>query len=193
MRRPRLPVLETARLRLRPRTLDDLEDCFRMDREPGALRWIDWPRETGGWHDEAAHRELIRSRTLHPYPPGLGYWALARKERPGEFLGWVLLIPERMTGPRIEIGWRIRSAARGNGYATEAAEALVRHGFETAGAEVIVADMYRENAASMAVARKLGFRELADPEAAGTGLALWVMDRADWLARPGRPFSPSPA
>ena len=83
---PALPVLETARLRLRPRTLDDLEDCFRLDREPGTIRWVDWPLAAGSWDDEAAHRAFIRSRTLHPYPPGLGYWIVARRAQPDEFL-----------------------------------------------------------------------------------------------------------
>jgi RimJ/RimL family protein N-acetyltransferase len=183
MTRPALPVLETARLRLRPRTLADLEDCLAMDREPGALRWIDWPWPTGGWDDEAAHRELIRSRTLHPYPPGLGYWAVARREQPDEFLGWVLLIPEGMRGPRTEIGWRMRTAERGRGYATEAAGALLRHGFETLGAQRIVAVMYRGNAASMAVAGKLGFRQDPDPARTNQETVLWIMDRADWPAR----------
>ncbi len=177
-----LPVLETARLRLRPRTLADLEDCLRLDREPGTLDWIDWPLPEGCWQGEAAHRALIRERTLHPYPSGLGYWVVARREAPAEFLGWVLLIPEDAAGPEVEIGWRLLRGARDHGYATEAAAALVRHGFETLGLRRIVADMYRANAASNAVARKLGFRARADPARTNADYVLWVLDRADWLA-----------
>lgn len=177
-----LPVLETARLRLRPRTLADLEDCFRLDREPGTLRWIDWPLAEGGWEDEAAHRAFIRARTLHPWPPGLGYWVVARKETPGEFLGWVLLIPENTTGPEVEIGWRLSRAARGGGYASEAAAALVRHGFESLGLDCIVAEMYRANCASNAVARRLGFRAQADPVPMSPDQVRWVLDREAWLA-----------
>jgi RimJ/RimL family protein N-acetyltransferase len=175
-----LPILETARLRLRPRTLADLDDCFRLDREPETLRWVDWPLAAGSWNDEAAHRAFILSRTIHPYPPGLGYWIVARKEAPDEFLGWVLLIPEDATGPEVEIGWRLLRAARGHGYATEAAAALVRHGFATLGLPRIIADMYRDNAPSMNVARKLGFRQIDDPERTNANFVLWVLDRADW-------------
>ncbi len=178
-----LPVIETARLRLRPRTLADLEDCFRLDREPGTLRWIDWPLAEGGWQDEAAHRAFIRARTLHPWPPGLGYWVVARREAPGEFLGWVLLIPEDATGPEIEIGWRLSRAARGRGYASEAAAALVHHGFGTLGLGRIVAEMYRANHASNAVARRLGFRAQADAAGTGADHVRWVLDREDWLAK----------
>ena len=179
-----LPVLETARLRLRPRTLADTEDCVRLDREPGTLRWVDWPLATGGWDDAAAHRALIRARTLHPYPPGMGYWVVARREHPAEFLGWVLLIPEDTTGPEVEIGWRLLRAARGRGYATEAAAALLRHGFGTLGLARVVAEMHRANGPSNALARKLGFRERDDPARTNAGHVLWVLDRADWRGVP---------
>ena len=176
------PVLETARLRLRPRTLDDLENCVRLDREPGTLRHVDWPLASGGWDDEAAHRAFIRARTVHPYPHGLGYWVVALRAAPGEFLGWVLLIPEDARGPEVEIGWRLMRAARGKGYATEAGTALLRHGFATLGLARVIADMYRANAASVAVARKLGMRPHDAPARTNADHVLRVLDRADWLA-----------
>jgi RimJ/RimL family protein N-acetyltransferase len=174
-----LPVLETPRLRLRPRTLADSDACYRLDCEPGTLRYVDWPRHTGRWEDEAAHRTFIVSRTLNPYQPGLGYWA-ATREDPDAFLGWVQLIPENARGPEIEIGWRLLTAARGRGYATEAARALLTHGFGTAGVRRVVADMYRANAPSMNVCRKLGFRQVADPKRTNGDYVLWVLDREDW-------------
>ncbi|HSF95635.1 MAG TPA: GNAT family N-acetyltransferase [Thermohalobaculum sp.] len=175
-----LPVLETARLRLRPRTLADLEDCFRLDREPGTLRWVDWPLPEGGWHDEAAHRAFIHGRTVHSYPAGLGYWIVARKKHPDEFLGWVLLIPEDAIGPEVEIGWRLLSATRGRGYATEAARTLVDHGFRTVGLDRIVSLIYRANRASNRVAEKLGFRRDNDPQRTNATYIHWLLDRADW-------------
>ena len=163
-----LPVLETARLRLRGRTLDDLEDCFRMDREPGTLDWVAWPRAAGSWDDEAAHRSLIRERTLASYPPGQGYWAVAERARPRAFLGWVLLIPEDAAGPEVEIGWRLLTAARGRGYATEAARAVLEHGLGRLALPRVVADIRPENAASLRVAEKIGMRRIgAAPGGAG--------------------------
>lgn len=153
-----LPILETARLRLRPRTLDDVEDCFRMDREAGTLDWIAWPEAAGSWDDEAAHRAFIRARTVARYPPGQGYWIVTDKAWPGRFLGWVLLIPEDATGPDTEIGWRFASAARGRGYATEAARAILEHGLGTLALPLVVADIRRENVASCRVAEKIGMR-----------------------------------
>jgi RimJ/RimL family protein N-acetyltransferase len=173
-----LPILETVRLRLRPRMLDDVDDCFRMDREPGTLDWIAWPEAAGRWDDHAAHRAFIGARTLAHYPPGQGYWVAADKARPDAFLGWVLLIPENAKGPEVEIGWRFRAAARGRGYATEAAQAVLAHGLGTLALPRVVADIRRENVASHRVAEKIGMRaalclsdtaELVRYEARGAG------------------------
>lgn len=154
-----LPTLETQRLRLRPRTLSDLEDCFRMDREPGTLDWIEWPEAAGGWDEEAAHRAFIRERIEGPYPEGMGYWVITRRDRPDAFLGWVLLIPEDARGPEIEIGWRLPGAARGQGIATEAAGRLLAHGLGELGLSRIIADIHPGNAASVRVAQKVGMRD----------------------------------
>jgi len=156
--RPVLPVIETPRLRLRPRGTGDLADCLAMDREPGTTDLIDGP-----WDDPAAHEAFVRARIRGPYPPGLGYWVIARRERPDAFLGWVLLIPEDAVGPRVEIGWRLVTAARGLGYAPEAAANLLSHGFRTVGLGRVVAEIHRDNAPSRRVAEKIGMRLCEDP------------------------------
>lgn len=178
-----LPVLRTRRLRLRPRTMADLDASVAMDREPGTLDWVDWPLEEGGWDDLVAHRGFVEGRVRGPYAPGLGYWVVARHERPEEFLGWVLLIPEDAVGPEVEIGWRLTGTARGQGYASEAAAALVEHGFATLGLPRIVAEVYRANAASNAVARRLGFRALTGPERPRGATFVWTLERGDWQAK----------
>ena len=89
----------------------------------------------------------------------MGYWIIARRERPSGFLGWVLLIPEDARGPEVEIGWRLPVAARGRGYATEAARAVLAHGLATLALPRIIADIRPENAASIRVAERIGMRE----------------------------------
>jgi RimJ/RimL family protein N-acetyltransferase len=162
-----IPTLETARLRLRSRTLRDLEDCFRMDREPGTLDWADLPQAAGSWENEPAHRAFIRARTLAPYPPGQGYWVVAQKARPDAFLGWVLPIPEDATGPEVEIGWRLMTDARGRGFATEAARAVLAHGLDRLALPRIVADIRAGNAASRRVAEKIGMHAIGGPSDMG--------------------------
>lgn len=171
-----LPVLETARLLQRPRGLADLDACVAMDREPGMLDWIDWPLGAGGWGDAAAHRAFVRARILGPYPKGMGYWVVARREEPDGFLGWVLLIPADARGPEIEIGWRLTAAARGRGHATEAAGRVLAYGLGELGLARVVADIRPENAASLRVAEKIGMRRAGSMPGA-TRLVRWEATR----------------
>lgn len=148
-----LPTIETPRLILRPRRMADLDACLAMDREPGTTRWI-----AGPWDDPAAHRDFVRARIRGPYPAGLGYWVIARAEAPEVFLGWVILIPEDATGPRVETGWRLTTAARGHGFAPEAAAHILAHGFDRVGLTRVVANIHRDNTPSRRVAEKIGMR-----------------------------------
>lgn len=170
-----LPTLTTQRLLLRARTMDDLDDCFRLDREPGTLDFIDWPGQDGAWDDDIAHRGFIRARIRGPYPPGMGYWIVTTREAPGTFLGWVLLIPEDATGPEVEIGWRFLNETRRQGTASEAAAALLKHADDTLGLSRVVADIYPQNTASCRVAEKIGMiAEGPTPEAPHLTRYVWA-------------------
>ena len=148
-----LPHFETDRLRLRPRTMDDLADCLALNSDPEVVRYI-----AGPWSDpEASRRHLIR-RLEATYPAGLGYWSIFARSQPERFLGWVLLIPLDGHGPDIEIGWRLARSAWGSGYASEAAAALLRYGRETVGLDEIIALIDPLSGRSIRVAEKIGMR-----------------------------------
>jgi RimJ/RimL family protein N-acetyltransferase len=149
-----LPSFETPRLLLRPRSLADTEACLAMDHEPEVTRFVDGP-----WSDPTEHRAFIEERSCGPYAEGLGYWTILRRADDA-FIGWVLLIPCDAVGPDIEIGWRLRPQVWGQGYATEAALPLVRHGFETLELDEIIAEVDEHNLASRRVAAKLGMTQI---------------------------------
>jgi RimJ/RimL family protein N-acetyltransferase len=117
-----------------------------------------------------AHRAFITARITAAYPPGMGYWSVRRHDDPA-FLGWVLLTPLDLHGLEVEIGWRFRRAAWGQGYATEAAAPVLRHALETLGLPEVVADIDPANHASRRVAEKLGFRPAG--ERRWYGRAVW--------------------
>lgn len=60
--------------------------------------------------------------------------------------------------PCVEIGWRLARAHWGQGYATEAAAAWLRHGLGSLGLPEIVAFTVPGNLRSLAVMRRLGLR-----------------------------------
>lgn len=148
-----LPSLDTPRLLIRERTLADVESCLAMDRDPEVTRYV-----AGPWQDPVAHRRFVEHRITRPYPPGLGYWTIRERSAPDAFLGWVLLIPDHGAGPDVEIGWRLIRSAWGRGIASEAANALVAHAFDTVRLPRVIADIAAENQASLRVAQKLGMK-----------------------------------
>jgi RimJ/RimL family protein N-acetyltransferase len=144
-----LPTFQTARLTVRPRSINDLDACLAMDRDPEIARFV-----AGPWADPTAHRTFVENRIRHAYPVGMGYWSIMTPD----FAGWILLTPLDLVGPEIEIGWRLRPIARGHGYATEAARCVLDHALHELRLPQIVADIDPANTASIAVAAKLGLR-----------------------------------
>ena len=94
----------------------------------------------------------------HGPDPVLGVWAATEE---GVVVGTVLLkpIPDSGTGALrdVEIGWHLHPGYWGRGYATEAARAVLEHGF-AGGLERIVAVTHPANTASQAVCRRLEMR-----------------------------------
>lgn len=79
-------------------------------------------------------------------------------ERDGELIGAVGYIEGDAS--QAEIGYWIGKPWWGNGYATEAASALVEHCFGEAGFKRLTAGHFIDNAASARVIKKLGFRRV---------------------------------
>lgn len=87
----------------------------------------------------------------------LGLWALELKQT-GEFIGFTgLSRPKFYTHftPCTEVGWRLGQAHWGNGYATEAAKAVLKDGFERLGLSEIVSFTTAGNDRSIRVMKKL--------------------------------------
>jgi RimJ/RimL family protein N-acetyltransferase len=141
-------TLETARLRLRPRTLDDLEPIVAMDRDEEVRRFI------GGPLDAEPHRAEVRSNIVNGRP--MPAWTIEWKARPG-FLGQCSL--NRSHLPEVtELSWRLIRTSWSEGLATEAAGAVLRHAVEELRAEPVAALIHPDNKASQRVAEKIGLR-----------------------------------
>ncbi len=173
-----LPTFHTARLIVRPRTLDDLEACLAMDRDPMVTQFI-----AGPWTNPVVHRAFVEARMRHVCPPGMGYWTVLAPEG---FAGWILLTPLNLHGPEIEIGWRLVRAFWGRGYATEAARPVLRYALTRLGLNEVVADIDPANHASAGVARKLGLCPIGRVPYAGRPVDRFSM-KAEFGEAEGQP------
>ena len=137
---------------LRPFTDADREPFFELNTHPDVVASLG-PAPTRSESDAMVERftaELERE--------GWGLWAV---EVPGgtPFAGMVGL--HRMSAsmpcaPAVEVGWRLHPDTWGRGYATEAAAASLRYGFDQGGLEEIVAITTTQNVRSQAVMARLG-------------------------------------
>ena len=91
---------------------------------------------------------------------GFGKWALHLRET-GEFVGYSGLEPCRPEAPAgFELGYRLAPKFWGQGLASEAAEAIVRHIFATSQLKQLFAFLEPANGASVRVLEKAGFRRI---------------------------------
>jgi RimJ/RimL family protein N-acetyltransferase len=88
---------------------------------------------------------------------GYGFWAVEVRDD-GRFVGFAGLdqVDDGLPVSGVEAGWRLARSAWGHGYATEAAHAVLRYGFETVGLPEILAITTATNVRSQAVMRRLG-------------------------------------
>jgi RimJ/RimL family protein N-acetyltransferase len=175
-------VLTTQRLRLRPRTMADLEACVAMDLDPAVHRFIDSQPP-----DPAARRAQLRARIAAGWPTSGGIWVVEWQDAPG-FLGWCGLFPLADSGS-IEIGYRYVTGAWGQGIATEAACAVLDHGFRALGFDPIVAVTHPANLASQHVLAKIGLIAGGDAFHYGHSLRFFHLSRTEYLAAAGSPGS----
>ena len=191
-------LLETARLRLRHFVPGDLERLVELDSDPEVTRYTSYGEPTPR---ERYEREILPRRlAYHESTPLVGYWA-AETRGDGEFLGWFHLRPDRFDPGEQELGYRLKRAAWGRGYATEGGRALLGHGFRPVGAEKISARTLARNAGSLKVMRKCGLvfeREFVWPEDVLAGRpeeeragVKYSITRVRWLELSSRPAAPS--
>jgi RimJ/RimL family protein N-acetyltransferase len=147
-------VLETERLILREFTEDDVENLVELDSDPEVMRYLN-----GGI---ATPRELVEQEIVPRFLSyylrydDFGVWAALEKSS-GTFIGWFSSRPHDESRPEeVELGYRLRRPAWGQGYATEGARALIRKGFTALGVQRVTANTYEHNSASRRVMEKVG-------------------------------------
>jgi RimJ/RimL family protein N-acetyltransferase len=149
---------ETARLVLRDWRDDDWEPFWQATNTPAVMRWL------GGVCDEpkriAAQQRLISYKHDH----GHTFWVVER-QNDGAILGFCGLKRCNQAGGPIgmmEIGWRLREDAWGQGYAREAATASFDLAFKRFAADDVIALTVEGNEPSWGLMIRLGMGRRED-------------------------------
>ena len=143
--------IETERLLIRPFTLADAEEIQAIWRDPETMRWI----PSGPVATVEAARHKIERFMAHQAEHGFSLWTVREKET-GRIVGDCGLVLVELKGPEVELAYRFGREFWGRGYATEAAGACLRYGFERLGLERIIAITSPAHVASRRVMEKNG-------------------------------------
>ena len=178
--------IETARLVLRDWREEDWKPFWEGTNTLAVMRWL------GGVCGEAKRREARGRLESYRREHGHTFWVVERK-KDSAVLGFCgLKRCNQQGGPlgEMEVGWRLREDAWGQGYAKEAAIASIDLAFERFGAAQVIALTVARNAPSWGLMQRLGMRRREDLDFADGGfdpdagtIIVYSIDRGAWRER----------
>jgi [ribosomal protein S5]-alanine N-acetyltransferase len=176
------PVLETARLFLRPLRLDDAEQAQQLFPKWEIVRYlanrIPWPFPADGaltYFRDVALPAIERGDEW--------YWTLRLRSAPDRLIGIISLSREENEnrGFWIDLPWQ------GKGLMTEAVTAVTDYWFDVLGFPVLRAPKAIVNAASRRISEKHGMRVVATEErdfvSGRLPSEIWEITAEEWRAR----------
>jgi RimJ/RimL family protein N-acetyltransferase len=144
-------ICETERLILRRFSVDDVEFIFELLNDPAFIQFIG----DKGIRTLDDARNYVLNGPLASYERfGFGMYMVALRDA-GTPIGMCGLI-KREALPDVDVGFAFLPPFRGQGYASEAAAAVIAYGRETFGLTRIAGIVDSANAGSINVLEKLG-------------------------------------
>lgn len=152
-------IAETDRLILRRWDAADRSEYARHCNTPAVGRHV------GGVQSEEDLYAAFERLEGYQRDTGHTFWVVERKSD-GALLGFcglkVANVPGTPVHGEIEVGWRLREEAWGQGYAKEAAEAAIEWGWANLDVARIVSFTIPDNRASWSLMERLGMARRAD-------------------------------
>jgi ribosomal-protein-alanine N-acetyltransferase len=144
--------LKTERLLLRAFRPDDWADVHAYASDPEVVRFMDWGPNT----IEQSRYHTNRAVATAAVSPQLRFPYAVERVADGRVIGSIELTMTSLDHRRAEMGYVLAHGAWGQGYATEAAAALLGHAFGPLDLHRIAATCDPDNAGSVRVLEKIG-------------------------------------
>jgi RimJ/RimL family protein N-acetyltransferase len=179
-------ILETERLLIRNWQERDRDLFYEINSDETVMQFFPFRRDRADAFFDWLQKLIAET--------GLGFYALEIKAT-GETIGFCGLartdLEPHIALNTVEIGWRLAHRYWGKGYITEAATALLQHGFETLRLGEIVSFAVHDNIRSTSVMRRIGMQRVSEfdhprvPESKPhlKPHALYLMTAAEWRDR----------
>ncbi len=151
---PPLPVLASARLRLRPYRDDDVEAMFALYSDPRVMRYWSFPP----WTEHGQARDYLARAAAHAAQGIALPWAMADAGTDA-LVGTATLHSVQREQGRAELGYSLSPACQGRGLAAEALRLVLAHAFGPLALRRVEADVDPRNDASCRLLLRLGFQQ----------------------------------
>lgn len=178
-------IIETDRLRLRGFRESDLPEFAALHTNLDVMQYL------GGKPLDRTVTDGIAAGAQRSFAAtGVGKIAVERRAD-GAFLGMAGLSVEEWYPDDLEVGWRLARQYWGQGYASEAGAAWVRHAFEVLQARRVISVTDVPNRRSIAVMKRIGLSfdhlaELSDPDGTFAAVVYSISAEAWRDAQPPR-------
>lgn len=146
------PVIETPRLRLRKVFRADADDLLEATSDPRVTKYEPW-----GPYSREETVQMIENIQSQLEAGLCTEWAIERKED-AKVLGLIHLNKVDFFNRSAEVGYWLQRKCWGQGYATEVLKALGDYALTTLRMDEIIAICHPENAASLRVLEKAGYK-----------------------------------
>jgi RimJ/RimL family protein N-acetyltransferase len=144
-------VIESVRLRLRKPVMEDASLIFeRFAKDSDVTRYLTWRP-----HENIGSTKNFLKRCLSVWEDGSAFPYVVVLKEDDQLIG---IFEIRIEGHRADIGFALAKRNWGNGYMTEAAQAIVDWAFKQDGIFRVWAFCDRENRSSARVLEKVGMR-----------------------------------
>ena len=158
-------LFETERLGIRNWEKSDLPEFAKMGQDENVMRYFP------SLLSEQQTINLMERMQVQFEQKGYAYLPVENLENQ-EFMGMIGMADqkyeiklddsEEVLSEFVDIGWRLKTAAWGKGYATEGAKAWMKYGFEKLNLENIYSVAPVINIASQNVMNKIGFEKIGE-------------------------------
>jgi len=146
----------TDRLLLRRLVAEDVPALVAYHSDPQVMRFQSW----SDFDEDYARAYIEAQSTVDPGTPGSWFQIAIGLRSSGELVGDIGLHVRDDNRAIADIGYTIMPRHQRQGYATEAVRAAIRFTWEKLGVSSVRATVHQENGRSLAVARRLGMREV---------------------------------
>lgn len=175
-------TLETERLLLRWFRETDFADYQEMSSDLEVMRFLGGQKQTEieAWKNMAAY-------IGHWHFRGYGVWAVEEKST-RKVVGRIGFM-NPAGWPGFELGWTLRRASWGKGYATEGASRALQYAFTELDRDHVISLIAPDNFNSIRVAERLGEKVEGETELLGRMVSIYGIDREHWLKQKDRRLS----